>query len=169
MTPERLPIGRIDQVCVVVRDLYRAMERYRARLGIEPWRVYTYGPPLVKDLTYRGRPADYQMRIALAQYGNLTFELIQPLRGPTIYHEFLERQGEGIHHFGVFVPSFDEAVAAARAAGFEVIQSGRGFGVHGDGGYAYLDTEAELGAIYELIEIPSERYPPEDVYPPVSS
>ncbi|MBI2940020.1 MAG: VOC family protein [Chloroflexi bacterium] len=162
----RLPISRIDQVCVVVRDLQGAMERYWSLLGIGPWRVYTYGAPLVKEMTYRGRPADYRMRIALAQVGPTMFELIQPLQGPTLYHEFLERGGaEGIHHFGVFVPSLDKGIADASAAGFEVVQSGRGFGARGDGGYAYLGTEDALGAIFELIEIPSVRVPPETVYP----
>lgn len=160
-----LPISQIDQVCVVVRDLHRAMEQYWSQLKMGPWRVYTYGSPLVKDMTYRGRPADYRMRVAFTQYGPLVFELIQPLQGPTIYDEFLERCGEGIHHFGSYVPSLDQALVQASAAGFTVTQSGRGFGVRGDGGYASLDTEDALGAVFELIEAPAERYPPEEVYP----
>ena len=160
-----LPLQKIDQVCVVVRDLDRAMRHYWNILGIGPWRVYTYGPPLVKDTTYRGRRVDYRMRLAFATVGNLAFELIEPLEGPTIYHEFLERGGEGIQHFGIFVPNLEEAAAEMRAHGFEVIMSGRGFGKGGDGGYAYFDTEERLGAVYELIEAPAERYPPERIYP----
>ncbi len=165
MSDPRLPISKIDQVCVVARDLRRAMEQYRLKLGLEPWRIYTFGAPRVKDMTYRGQPADFSMRVAFAQFGAIQFELIQPLTGPTIYDELLERSGEGIHHFGVWVPNLDRAVSEARTAGFEVIQSGRGYGVHGDGGFAYLDTDRALGAIYELIEVPAERYPPDEVYP----
>jgi methylmalonyl-CoA/ethylmalonyl-CoA epimerase len=47
-----------------------------------------------------------------------------------------------------------------------VIQSGRGYGRWGDGGYAYLDTEESLGMILELIEVPRERVPPEREFPP---
>lgn len=165
MSEPRLPITKIDQVCIVVRDLRAAMERYWNQLGVGPWRVYTFSAPLVKDLTYRGRRVDYSMRLAFAQYGAFQLELIQPLQPPSLYHEFLERNGEGIHHFGVWVPNLAEAVAQARAAGFEVIQSGQRYGVRGDGGYAYLDTEKMLGAIYELIEVPAERYPPDEIYP----
>ncbi len=165
MTDPRLPFSKIDQICVVVRDIHAAMEQYRTLMGLGPWRVYTFSAPRVKDMTYRGKPAEYSMRVAFAQCGALQFELIQPVQGPTIYHEFLERNGEGIHHFGVWVPSLTRAIEDARAAGFDVIQSGRGYGVRGDGGYAYLDTEKVLGAIYELIEIPAERYPPDEVYP----
>ncbi len=166
MIDRRLPFSKIDQVCVVVRDLRRAMERYRRLLNLFPWRIYTFSAPVVQDMTYRGKPADYSMRVAFTQCGPVQFELIEPLKGPTIYHEFLERHGEGIHHFGVWVPNLEQAVAEARLAGFEVIQSGRGYGVRGDGGYAYLNTEMALGAIYELIEVPSERRPPEEIYPP---
>lgn len=165
MLEPRLPFSRVDQVCVVVRNLHRAMEQYHRLLGVGPWRVYTFGAPRVKQMTYRGQPADFRMNVALTQCGAVQLELIEPLQGPTIYHEMLERHGEGIHHFGVWVPSLDEAVAQARAAGFEVIQSGRGYGVQGDGGFAYLGTEETLGAIFELIEVPSERYPPDEVYP----
>jgi hypothetical protein len=159
------PIGPIGQVCVVVRDIHRVMEHYWRVLGVGPWRVYTYGAPLVRRMTFRGQPADFQMRVAFAQTPGFQLELIQPLRGPTIYHEFLERSGEGIHHFGIYVPNLDEGIAKARAAGFDVIMSGHGTGVRGDGGFAYLGTEDALQAIYELIEIPSERFPPEEIYP----
>jgi methylmalonyl-CoA/ethylmalonyl-CoA epimerase len=163
-----LPLQEISQVCVVVRDLDRAMRHYWEILGIGPWRVYTYGPPLVKDQTYRGKPATYRMRLAIANVGNLMFELIQPLEGPSIYHEFVDRCGEGLHHLGIFVPNLDAAIAEWKDRGYEVLMSGRGYGVRGDGGYAYLTTEGDLSAILELIEIPAERYPPEAVYPPES-
>ncbi len=165
----RLPFGKIDQVCVVTPDLRRAMEQYRSLLGLEPWRILGFGPDTVRRLTYRGRPATYRMLVAFAQLGSLQYELIQPLEGPTIYHEFLERNpGGGIHHFGVWVPSLEAAVAQARALGFAEIQGGRGTGLGDDGGFAYLDTESALGAILELIEVPRERRAPQEVYPPAS-
>jgi hypothetical protein len=42
---------------------------------------------------------------------------------------------------------------------------GAGFGRDGDGHYAYLDTEDQLGVTIELIERPQGRMPPEKVYP----
>ncbi len=161
-----LPVTQINQIALVVRDLDAAMRRYWEVLGVGPWKVYTYGTPLVRDMTYRGRPQEYRMRIALAQVGPLVVELIQPLSGHNVYVEHLDRKGEGLHHIGVFVPSFDRAVAEARQQGLSVLQSGRGYGRLGDGGFAYLDTEATLGLILELIEVPRERVSPEAEYPP---
>ena len=165
MTAPLFPIKKIDQVCVVVRDLRMAMEHYVNVLGIGPWRVYTYGAPLVRRMTYRGQPADYQMRLAFCQTPTVMLELIQPTRGPSLYTEFLETRGEGMHHFGVFIPNLQEGIAEARAAGFDVIMSGHGTGVTEDGGYAYLDTDKTLGALFELIEAPTVRHTPEEIYP----
>src|SRR5437660_1177459 len=132
--PALFPVEHVDQIALVVRDLDQAMRRYWELLGVGPWRVYTYGPPLVRDMTYRGRRQDYRMRLALAHAGQTMVELIQPLAGPNVYDEHLERKGEGLHHIGVFVPSFDEAVAEVKQRGYAVLQSGRGYGRLGDGG-----------------------------------
>ncbi len=161
-----LPLTQVNQIALVVRDLDAAMRHYWELLGVGPWKIYTYGTPLVRDMTYRGKPQDFRMRLALAQVGAMVVELIQPLSGNNIYVEHLDRKGEGLHHVGVFVPSFDRAVAEAQQQGFSVLQSGRGYGRLGDGGFAYLDTEATLGLILELIEVPRERVPPEAEYPP---
>jgi catechol 2,3-dioxygenase-like lactoylglutathione lyase family enzyme len=160
-----LPFPQVNQIALVVRDLEAALRMYWETLGIGPWRVYTYGPPLVKQMTYRGRREDYRMRLAFAQAGGTQIELIQPLTQNNIYAEQLDRKGEGLNHLGMFVPSLDAGIADAERAGFSVLQSGRGYGRLGDGGFAYLDTEAVVGMILELIEVPKERVPPEMVFP----
>ena len=156
----------INQVALVVEDLDEAVRRYWDRFGVGPWRIYTYQRPLVKEMTYRGRPHDYRMRLALAQMGEMILELIQPLSDENIYIEHLRRKGPGLHHVGIIVPSVDAAVAGAEKSGVRVLQSGRGHGLRGDGAFAYMDTEAALGVIVEFIEIPRERVAPEAVYPP---
>jgi hypothetical protein len=60
----------------------------------------------------------------------------------------------------------ESAQEEAKKAGFEIIQEGSGFGPDGDGHYAYLSTEGKFGAIFELIERPKRRHPPEKIYPP---
>lgn len=156
----------INQVALVVEDLEEAVRRYWERFGIGPWRIYTYQPPLVKDMTYRGRRHDYRMRLALAQMGDVILELIQPLSDENVYTEHLRQKGPGLNHVGIVVPSVKEAVAEAARSGVQVLQSGRGYGLHGDGAYAYMDTQDVLGMIVEFIELPKERVAPEAVFPP---
>ena len=155
----------IDQVALIVENLDEAMLKYHDWLGIGPWRVYTYGKPLVKDMAYRGQPADFAMRIALSSIGSLNIELIEMLHGDTIYADHVAKYGYGLHHWGVFVDDIDAALAEAVAAGLEVIQEGSGFGLDGDGHYAYLDTQDVLGVTIELIEFPKRRADPDFIYP----
>ena len=106
------------------------------------------------------------MRIALSWIGSLRIELIEMLEGDTVYAEFVKEHGYGLHHFGVLVDDMEEALAQAEKAGLAMTQDGAGFGLDGDGHYAYLDTEKEIGVTIELIERPKRRVPPERIYPP---
>jgi hypothetical protein len=42
-------------------------------------------------------------------------------------------------------------------AGYQVTQTARGYGLGGDGGFAYFDTDSDLGVVIEAIEIPATR------------
>ena len=164
--PRPFPVTRIGQVAFVVRDLHKAMQTFFEQFGIGPWSVYTMEPPRVKDMTYRGRRQDFRMRIAFAMCGPTQIELVESLQGPNVYEEFLEQCGEGVQHLGIHVEDMELATRQMQALGYEVVQSGRGYGVQGDGGFAYLSTREAIGTLIELIQLPAERYPPEETYPP---
>jgi methylmalonyl-CoA epimerase len=165
-----LPLSFLDdgvaQVAIIVPDVDEAVKHYHQLFGIGPWHIYTYGKPLVKEMTYHGEPTEYRMRVALSYLGPTRIELIEPLEGETVYADFVEEHGYGVHHFGVLVDDMAAALAEAEAAGLTMTMDGAGFGADGDGHYAYLDTEDELGVTLELIERPEGRVPPERVYPP---
>jgi catechol 2,3-dioxygenase-like lactoylglutathione lyase family enzyme len=156
----------VTQVAIIVPDLDAAVEAYWSLFGIGPWHIYTYGRPLVKEMTYYGEPGDYQMRVALSYLGPTRIELIEIMEGDTVYADFVEEHGYGVHHFGVLVEDMQEALRRAEAAGLSMIMDGAGFGEDGDGHYAYLDTEERIGVTVELIERPQGRIPPERIYPP---
>jgi catechol 2,3-dioxygenase-like lactoylglutathione lyase family enzyme len=161
-----IPIGRIAQVAFVVRDLDAKMRAFHQDLGIGPWAIYAFEPPRVKDMTYRGQRQDFRMRVGFAMCGDTQIELVQSVAGPNLYEEFLEQCGEGVQHLGVHVPDMDAATQQMQALGYDLIQSGRGYGVQGDGAFAYFATADRLGTLIELIQLPRERYPPDATYPP---
>jgi methylmalonyl-CoA/ethylmalonyl-CoA epimerase len=160
------PIGRVAQVAFVVRELEARMQRFWLDFGIGPWSIYTFEPPRVQDMTYRGQPAAFRMRVAFAMCGETQIELVQSLDGPNVYEEFLAQCGEGVQHLGIHVQSMPAAAAQMQALGYEMVQSGRGYGVRGDGAFQYFATAEAIGTLVELIELPAERYPPEATYPP---
>jgi methylmalonyl-CoA/ethylmalonyl-CoA epimerase len=156
----------VAQLGFVVKDLDAAVESWWKLFGIGPWHFYTYGKPMVKSMSYRGKPAEYRMRLALSWIGQLRIELIEPGQGDTVYADFVRDHGYGIHHLGILTGDMGAALATAEAAGLPMTMDGAGFGLDGDGHYAYLDTEGALSTTIELIERPKNRLPPEKVYPP---
>jgi hypothetical protein len=60
----------------------------------------------------------------------------------------------------------DAAIDTMAERGFSMIQSGRGFGLNGDGAFAYFDTVASFGYTVEARELPAARRQPEQVWRP---
>ena len=158
-------VGRpAGQIGIIVRDLERACRLYSGLWQCGPWRIYTYGPALLSTQRYRGEPSRFAVRLALNSTAP-QLELLQPLQGPSIYDDWLERRGVGLHHLAAFVEDADDAIASLAAAGYPVLQEGRGFGADGDGVFAYFDTEHDLGYLLEVVQPPQERREPELLIP----
>ena len=96
VTP-RTPMA-ISQIAVVVRDISKSLKDYTENLGWGPWSVFDYKPPLLHDTYVRGEPVEFRMIGAETHVGDLGFELIQPVSGPSIYQEYLDTYGEGVQH-----------------------------------------------------------------------
>lgn len=151
-----------DQIGILVPDLDTAVTRFSRMFNIQlnEWLGYRYGPATVQEFVYRGSPASYSFRLALGG-ASPQMELIEVPEGNSFYREWVHDVGYGLHHLGVFVPSLQKAVTAMSSVGVDVLQSGRGYGLDGDGGFAYFDTTSNLGLILEGIEVPSRRRPPD--------
>ena len=146
-------ISATRQICVVTPDFERTLQSYANSLGIGPWWVNEYIPPDLHSTTFRGEEVEHGMRIALAWTGEMNWEIIQPLFGPNIYTEFLEKTGGrgGVHHIGFLLEDFDtdwsESVQTFVKNGQTVIQEGGWHGVH----WAYFESDDPAQPQYELI------------------
>jgi catechol 2,3-dioxygenase-like lactoylglutathione lyase family enzyme len=143
--------GRPFQIGIVVRDVDAAVAKHEALLGPQEWIRVENGPENLHGLEHRGESADFWMRLALTGT-DPQLELLEPGAGPSIHQEWLDSHGEGMHHVGFLVESLDATIAEMAAAGYPCVQRGYGFGADGSGGFAYFDTEAELGYLVEALE-----------------
>jgi catechol 2,3-dioxygenase-like lactoylglutathione lyase family enzyme len=151
------------QIAIVVRDLDEALHTYVHEYGIGPWRVYEIGPKDIEDLVYDDEPLEYAMRIALAQVGRVEWELIQPTDDKGPYVEFLKTKGEGLHHVGVSVRDYDEALGKLRDKGHTVHIGG----VYQGARLSYVSTDRDLKAMTEIVDPPETGGPqPSSIYPP---
>jgi catechol 2,3-dioxygenase-like lactoylglutathione lyase family enzyme len=162
---KQFPLNDIAQICIIVPDIEEATKNFYEKFNIGPWHFYTYGKPLVKRMTRKGKPTEYKMKVALSYIGSMRIELIEPLEGDTVYKEFIEKHGYGIHHLGILTEDMQKSIKEAKEAGIEMTMDGAGFGPDDDGHYAYLDTEDLVHTTFELIERPKRRNPPEKIYP----
>ena len=144
----KIKIGEIIQIGIVVRDLEKVVDSYWATLGIGPWQIVRMEPPILREVTLRGKPVEASMLAAIAKSGSIQLELIQPLEGLSIWKEFLAKRGEGLHHVQPLVQDPKVALAALKAMGVDVLMSGR----IGDRIFYYMDTEPLLGIILEFID-----------------
>jgi hypothetical protein len=153
------------QVGIIVKDARRSAEEYWNLLGIGPWKLYTYAPPKLSDMTIRGKKASFSMKLAFAWSGSMMLELIEPLSGETVYKEFLTR-GEGIHHIASFsVENIHSAISELNKQGIETLQAARYSNSGFESFFVYMDTQKELGTIIELVSPHGTRPQPEEVVP----
>jgi methylmalonyl-CoA/ethylmalonyl-CoA epimerase len=132
-------LGDLIEICFATEDCRRTMEGM-VRLGIGPWRVYTFDGSTVTDREYGGEPADWALKVAFADVGDIAFEIMQPLYGPSIIREFLDGRGEGVHHiaFDCGETAWDARSEEFAGRGFRCSQAGR---FMDSNAFAFFDTE----------------------------
>ncbi|CAM1503630.1 Fc.00g012210.m01.CDS01 [Cosmosporella sp. VM-42] len=163
-------LGNAIEICIVTQDHKRAIDGL-LRLGIGPWKTYTFTPENTTNQTYRGQPASFALKVCFAQAGNVVYELIQPLSGPTIFEEFLNKHGEGIHHVAYDCGGmpWEERLAGFKDRGFQVAQSGSW---QGRNHFAFFDTEDATTTCFETYFFPEDWEDPvadEEYDIPISS
>ena len=155
----------ISQIAIVVRDIDEALERYNRALGWGPWNVYEHKPPALHHTFLHGKPTEFTMIGAETHVGPIVVELLQPEHGPSIYKEWLDAHGEGLHHIAVMRPTPAESEATKHHfddLGAKVLMEGRiGETIH----FYYLDTEPLLKVIFESGTGHAVDLKPSRVYP----
>ena len=135
------------QVAYVVRDLPAAEAWFQKILGVPSWfrmENLAFGA----DCSYRGRPSDYAAHLSIGYLRETQIELIEPIRGESLYREFLERKGPGLHHLAFDVPDFPATVAALSESGLELVVQGR---VGPGSEFAYFDSDTAGTSVIEIL------------------
>ena len=133
---DRLGVGRIHHVAVIVRDLDAALELYRDHIGLPLELVL----PIASD----------GVRIAFLTVGESKIELVEPTDETTGVARFLANKGEGFHHLCFEVPDIAAALGRLAADGIELIDTAARRGAEGP--VAFLHPRSCHGVLVELIE-----------------
>ncbi|MCV7343454.1 VOC family protein [Mycolicibacterium rhodesiae] len=143
------------QIAWVTRDLDATEAALTTLLGARKWVRMPdvhFGPDTCE---HRGNPADFYADISLSYAGDTQLELIAPTRGESIYTEFLEQSGPGLHHICVEVPDTDAFDAALANGGPSAEVVARGV-MPGGMRFAYLSAAAAGVPYLEIAYVPDE-------------
>jgi methylmalonyl-CoA/ethylmalonyl-CoA epimerase len=152
-------MGPPSQVAWVVRDLEEGVSSIGGSLGIGDWNVWNYGAAELSHRSYHHQPGTYESVTAMPAFGT-TVEIVQPIKGPSVFLDFLDAGRVGLHHISYFVASIAASEAWFGDRGIEELMRGGGYGLDGDGQFVFYDTLSTLGVYLELVEGVRRRRPP---------
>ena len=143
-----MPRGTVLQVCHVVHDIEKHVNTWVRTFGAGPFFRATFQ---IDGHTYRGQPHRVNLHVAVGCVGSTIVELSQPADdAPSLFREVLESRGEGLHHYWIQAPSFDDEIARYAAAGCEYVGGGD---LPRMGRGAFVDTTRTLGCFTEPLEL----------------
>ena len=132
-------------ISYVTNDIKMAVHHFNVLMGLQFNKqfdaIFTKG--MVRD-----QPSTYEAKIAVAQIGTFNFEILQPSKGNTIWKEFLDERGEGLHHFGAVVSDLDREISRFKEMEINLLQWGETEHIR----VAFLDTFKTTGMLLELIQ-----------------
>jgi methylmalonyl-CoA/ethylmalonyl-CoA epimerase len=138
------------QVGFIVNDVVASAQRYADAFGLPmPAIIETPGFDKAKT-TLNGQPSEATAKLAFFQTGQMVIELIQPNEEPSVWRDFLEKHGEGVHHIAFRVADTKATEAALALHGIKTEQ--QGLYADASGMYTYVDSAAYLGVTLELLE-----------------
>jgi methylmalonyl-CoA/ethylmalonyl-CoA epimerase len=130
-------LTRIHHVGVAVTDLDESIRLYVSAFGAE--------------LVHRATNESDGLEAAFLRAGDGEIELMHATRDDSPVGKFVARRGPGLHHIAYGVPDIVEALAEARAAGLELIDSNPRIGMHGSR-IAFVHPKSAGGVLTELVE-----------------
>ena len=139
------------QIGVVVEDLDRTIAALSEVFGIGPFRTTEWPPAVRSDFQrfYHDQRGDFTARMAFTELGPVELELIQPLEGASIWADYLNEHGEGIHHIRFNVSDVGPVIEYLAGHGIQASQLGSG--LRPGTTWACLDTQNTVGFIIEIM------------------
>lgn len=131
------------QICIIVKDIDAAAEKWAAILGIEKPVITLSHFNGNENYLYRGNEVDCDLKVANIEMGNFVIELHQPVGGESTFQEFIEKHGNGVHHIGFEVGADRDAVIESLAE--EGFDTNRTMGIYPGSSWTIVDSEDVLG------------------------
>ena len=142
---------KIVQIGIVVHDVEKYAKNYAEFFGVEVPQIIISETEDKAKTQYNDRPTKARVKQAFFHFDNISIELLEPIGEPSTWKDFLENNGEGIHHIAFEVKGMDEQIAKMHDNGINLIQQGQ-WTTYSGGRYAYFNSNPQLAVMLELLE-----------------
>ena len=131
-------VKKIDHIGIAVRNLDKAVDMYKRVYGLEPIKIENH--------------EDLKVRLAFIPLGEVLIELLEPTEpGAGRIGQFLEENGEGIHHMALRVEDIRSSLNKLRQIGVPLRDQ-----IPRDGGddskIAFIEPASTYNVLTELVE-----------------
>jgi hypothetical protein len=140
-------LGPPVQIAYAVSDIFKGVEKWVKDFGAGPFFISEHIP--IKNIIYRGLPAELDITVAYGQLGGIMIELVQDNgKGPSIIRDLYSPQQSGLHHLAYFVDDLDLASAKLIKLGYVLAMTGQA----GHNRFQFFDAISEMGHFIEIYE-----------------
>lgn len=115
-----LIFGSLSQVGLMSRDVDKSMQYFVDAWGMGPWFVLRN---IKMSMLYKGEPTELDVSIAMANCGDLQFEIVQQHNdAPSLYLDSLAHtQSLHVQHVAVWTPDVRGLESKAASLGWEAV------------------------------------------------
>lgn len=112
--------GDVRQIGLMSRDIDKSMQYFVDAWGMGPWFVLRN---ITMSMLYKGEPTELEVSIAMANSGDLQFEIVQQHNdAPSLYLDSLAHSPSlHVQHVAVWTPDVREMESKATALGWEAV------------------------------------------------
>jgi methylmalonyl-CoA/ethylmalonyl-CoA epimerase len=141
------------QIGLIVEDLDKTLENLQNIFGIGPFRVVDFPPEGHENIMrkYHGKDADFTAKFCFFNLGNIELEIIQPLSGESIWRDFINKNGPGLHHIKFSIPEHEAVHQYFAENEIGISQMGASVGKNAGKTWVFYDTEDKIGFAIELM------------------
>jgi methylmalonyl-CoA/ethylmalonyl-CoA epimerase len=141
------------QIGLLVDNLEEVLKNLEDIFGIGPFRIVEFPPSGYENVMrkYKGEDADFSAKFCFFDLGNIELEIIQPLSGKSIWRDFIDENGPGLHHIKFSVREHAPVREYLEGQGIEIEQMGASVGKNAGKEWVFYDTRNKIGFGIEVM------------------
>jgi hypothetical protein len=140
----------VTTVGLAVPDIEVAMNFYWEAFGWGGWTIYRQEPPSLRDMRYRGEVSEFSFLVAgTSAPGGFSFWVCQPLAGPSLYRDLVDKGTAGPHFLTIWRATEAESTAIKKWLASQAAPELMSARVEGSIEFAFYDARALCGFILE--------------------